>query len=273
MVTVVGVAYRGGIALEDIEVDFEVEPVERAGGIGFGVREKVTLKGKITEAERVRLQRASRYCPVGQALTKGSMVIEDEVQWRSGEITVLPSEPRSLPVLDGSLPAIRPGTVHASYLLDTREYDGEGRMEHEGEAKVYIITDSLTHTSRWTVQAGHSSPGFVPPPFPTAQAAWAASTAATLGSLLPPGGEMDARLDARDLQVEIGLNMTGGRDIAQGSAAEGRVVHRNAYRRVIVPGNPRTMPVETVQAALLQDPITNAYRDGGVLLDDQVVVG
>jgi hypothetical protein len=266
---VAGVAYRGGMNLEDIEVDFEVEPVERAGGIGFGVRERVTLKGNISEVERVRLQRASRYCPVGQALARGSMVIEDEVQWRSGEVTALPVNAGNLPTLDGNLPVIRPGSVHASYLLDTKEYDGEGKMEHEGEAKVYIITDNATHTSRWTVLAGHSSPGLVPPPFPTAQAAWAASTATTLSSLLPLGDGHDVR----DLQVEVGLNMAGGRDLAQGSAAEGRVVHRNAVRRLIVPGNPRSMPIEAVQAALLQDPITNAYRDGGVLLDDQVVIG
>ncbi len=264
----VGVAYRGGIALEDIEVDFEVEPVERAGGIGFGVRERVTLKGNISEAERVRLQRASRYCPVGQALTRGSMMIEDEVQWRSGEVTAVPGNPGTLPKLEGTLPVIRPGTVHASYLLDTKEYDDAGNMEHEGEAKVYVITENATHTSRWTVLAGHSSPGFIPPPFPTAQAAWAASTATTLSRLLPLGSDHDPR----DLQVEVGLTMTGGRDLAQGSAAEGRVVHRNAVRRLIVPGSPRTMPIEAVQAALQQDPITNAYRDGGVLLDDQVVV-
>ena len=36
MVTVVGVAYRGNIALEDIKVDFEVEPVELPNAIGFG---------------------------------------------------------------------------------------------------------------------------------------------------------------------------------------------------------------------------------------------
>ena len=264
----VGVAYRGGIPLEDIEVDFEVEPVERAGGIGFGVREKVTLKGNISEAERVRLQRASRYCPVGQALTRGSMVIEDEVQWRSGEVTAVPTNSESLPTLDGTLPVIRPGTVHASYLLDTKEYDDEGKMEHEGESKVYVITENATHTSRWTVLAGHSSSGLIPPPFPTAQAAWAASTATTLSRLLPLGDDHDAR----ELQVEVGLSMAGGRDLAQGSAAEGRVVHRNAVRRLIVPGNPRNMPIEVVQAALMQDPITNAYREGGVLLDDQVVV-
>ena len=207
MVTVVGVAYRGGIPLEDIEVDFEVEPVERAGGIGFGVKERVTLKGNISEAERVRLQRASRYCPVGQALTKGSMVIEDEVQWRSGEITAIPEAVNNLPTLDGTLPSIRPGTVHASYLLDTKEYDGQGEMVHEGEAKVYVITENATHMSRWTILAGHSGPGLVPPPFPTAQAAWGASTVATLSRLLPLTGEHDVR----DLQVEIGVNMTGGR--------------------------------------------------------------
>ena len=265
----VGVAYRGGIPLEDIEVDFEVEPVERPGSIGFGVRELVTLKGNLSEGERVRLQRASRYCPVGQALTKGSMVIEDEVQWRSGEVTAIASTPGNLPALEGALPVIQPGTVHATYLLDTKEYDDDGAMLHEGEAKIYIDTRNLTHTSRWTVMAGHSSPGLIPPPFPSAQAAWAASTATTLSHLLPLSEEQDSR----DIQVEIGVTISGGRDSAQGSAAEGRVVHRNAVRRVVVPGSPRSTPVETVQAALQRDPITIAYTEGGVLLDERVVIG
>ena len=269
MVTVVGVAYRGGIPLEDIEVDFEVEPVEQAGAIGFGVRERVTLKGDISEGQRLRLQRASRYCPVGQALTKGSMVIEDEVQWRSGELTAVPARSGSLAALEGDLPAIQPGTVHGSYLLNTKEYDAEGKMEHEGEAKVYIDAPNLTHTSRWTVLAGHSSPGLVPPPFPSAQAGWAASTAATLSRLLPLADDRDAQ----DIQVEVGLNMVGGRDLSQTSAAEGRVVHRNAYRRIVVPGDPRSLPLETVRAALQRDPITMAYTEGGILLDEEVVVG
>ena len=71
--------------MEDINVDFEEEPDDLPNGIGFGVRELVTLKGRISESQRVRLERASRYCPVGQALTKGSMEIEDEVRWNSGE--------------------------------------------------------------------------------------------------------------------------------------------------------------------------------------------
>lgn len=265
----VGVAYRGGIPLEDIEVDFEVEPVERPGSIGFGVRELVTLKGNLSEGQRVRLQRASRYCPVGQALTKGSMVIEDEVQWRSGEITAISAASPNLPVLDGAIPVIQPGSVHATYLLDTKEYDDDGVMQHEGEAKVYMTTQNLSHTSRWTVMAGHSSPGLIPPPFPSAQAAWAASTATTLSHLLPLSDEQDSR----DIQVEVGVTISGGRDQAQGSAAEGRVVHRNAIRRIVVPGTPRTMPVETVQAALQRDPITIAYGEGGILLDEQVVIG
>ena len=269
MVTVVGVAYRGGIPLEDIEVDFELEPLERAGSIGFGVRELVTLKGDLTEGQRVRLQRASRYCPVAQALTKGSMQIEDEVQWRSGEVTAIPAPRGNLPDLEGTLPVIQPGTVHGSYLLDTKEYDRDGVLEHEGEAKVYITTRNLTHYSRWTVLAGHSSPGLIPPPFPSAHAGWAASTATTLTSLLP----LDDEQDSRDIQVEVGLNMSGGRDLSQTSAAEGRIVHRSAVRRVVVPGTPRSMPIETVQAALQRDPITIAYLEGGILLDEKVVIG
>jgi hypothetical protein len=63
MVTVVGVAYRGQIPLEDIMVDFEVEPVELPNAIGFGVREVVTLKGQLSQSQRLRLQRAAQYCP------------------------------------------------------------------------------------------------------------------------------------------------------------------------------------------------------------------
>ena len=33
------------------------------------------------------------------------------------------------------------------------------------------------------------------------------------------------------------------------------------------------MPIETVQAALQRDPITIAYLEGGILLDEQVVIG
>ncbi len=265
----VGVAYRGGIPLEDIEVDFEVEPVERPGSLGFGVRELVTLKGDLSDADRVRLQRASRYCPVGQALTKGSMTIEDEVQWSSGEVTAIPATTRNLPALEGNLPVIQPGTVHGSYLLDTKEYDEEGVLQHEGEAKVYVNMPNLSHTSRWTLLAGHSSAGLIPPPFPSTHAGWAASTVATLSSLLP----LDDEHDARDLQVEVGLNMSGGRELSQGSAAEGRIVHRNAVRRIVAPGTPRSLPVETIQAALQRDPITLAYLEGGILLDEKVVIG
>ena len=146
-----GVAYRGHIQLEDIKVDFEVEPVELPNAIGFGVREVVTLKGQISESERVRLQRAVQYCPVGQALTKGSMEIEDEVRWSSGEATSVPPSPEGLLPLEGALPALLPGSVHARYLLDTKEYDESGTMEHEGEAKIYVTCENLTRSSRWTL--------------------------------------------------------------------------------------------------------------------------
>ena len=247
----VGVAYRGNIALEDINVDFEVEPVELPNAIGFGVRELVTLKGRISESERLRLERASRYCPVGQALTKGSMEIEDEVRWNSGETAVASPAPESLPSLDGALPAIPPGSVHGRYLLDTKEYDDAGKMEHEGEAKVSIRCENLTRTSRWTVLGGHSSDGWVPPPFPLGHAGWAASTVSTLSRLLPQGEK-----SAEDLSVELYMGVGGGgRGQSQSNAAEGVVGRRRVSRRIFVPGTPRTTPIEAVQAPLQRDPI------------------
>ena len=76
--TLVGVDYRGNIALGDIAVDFGVEPTFANDGVGFDVRESVTLHGIISESERVWLERASGHCPVGQALTKGSIQVDDE---------------------------------------------------------------------------------------------------------------------------------------------------------------------------------------------------
>jgi len=263
---VVGVAYRGNIALEDITVDFEVEPVDLPNAIGFGVRELVTLKGPITESERVRLERASRFCPVGQALTKGSMQVEDEVRWASGEVAKIPAGLDSLPQLDGALPGTPSGSVHGQYLLDTKEYDHAGKMEHEGEAKISVSCENLTRTSRWILLGGHSSDGWVPPPFPLAHGGWAASTASTLSSLLPQVG------DANGLSVELYMSAGGNRGSSQSNAAEGIVAHRQVLRRITVPGSPNTFPIETVQAALQRDPISLAYLNGGILLHDEVVV-
>jgi hypothetical protein len=138
---------------------------------------------------------------------------------------------------------------------------------HEGEVKVYVTCKNLTHSSRWTLLAGHSSDGWVPPPFPLAQGAWAASTAATLSRLLPHGTGGD-----NGLSVELAMAACGERGQAQRNAAEGVVGRRRALRRVTVPGTPRTTPIEGVQAALQRDPLSMAYRDGGVVLHEKVVV-
>jgi hypothetical protein len=267
VVTVVGVAYRGQIPLEDIKVDFEVEPVELPNAIGFAVREVVTLTGQLSETERLRLQRAAQYCPVGQSLTKGSMEIEDEVQWSSGEVTVASPALAALPRLERDLPAIPPGSVHGRYLLGTKEYDETGAMVHEGEVKVYVTCKNLTYSSRWSLLSGHSSEGWVPPPFPLAQGAWAASTVVTLSQLLSQGKE-----GADELRAELTLGAGGARGQSQRNAAEGVVGRRRASRRVSVPGTPRTTPIEAVQAALQRDPISMAYRNGGVLLHEEVLV-
>ena len=261
-----GVAYRGDIALDDIKVDFEVEPIGLPNAIGFGVKETVTLLGKISEQERVRLERASNFCPVGQALTKGSMQVEDEIQWASGELLTASPTPDDLKPLEGSLPAIPSGTVHAQYLLDTKELDESGGMVHEGEAKVTIRCENLTRSSGWIVLGGHSTPGWVPGPFPLAHGGWAASTAATLSQLLPQMGDA--------LKVELAIAPTpGGPAESQANAAAGVVAHRQVSRRITVPGTPQDISLEMVQAALLRDPMSITYRHGGILLEHHVVVG
>ena len=267
MVTVVGVAYRGGIALDDIQVDFQVDSTEFPHALGFGVREKVTLTGDISESQRVRLERASRFCPVGQALTKGAMDIEDRLRWSSGEVVAGATAPEDLPDLDDVRTPIPSGTVRAIYLLDTKEYQADGAMSREGEAKVYVSCENLTRSSTWTVLAGHSSRGLVPPPFPTVQAAWAASTAATLDRLLPPTTE-----GGDGLSVRLEMAGAGSRGQSQGSADQGEVRRRAVSRRIDLPGTPAEIPLEVVQAALRADPVSAAFIHGGVLLDDEVVV-
>ncbi len=118
--TLVGVAYRGNIALEDVAVDFEAESTCSNDGVGSGVRESVTLYGKISESERVPLRLASGHCPVGQTLTKGSIQVDDEFRWSTGETVSATTSSEDLHPLDGDLPAILFGTVHAKYLLDTK---------------------------------------------------------------------------------------------------------------------------------------------------------
>lgn len=255
--------------MDDIAVDFEVEPTALPNGIGFRVNERVTLYGNISESERVRLERASNFCPVGQALNKGSMQIEDEIRWSSGEVAQTSPNPESIQPLEGDLAAIPAGTVHAGYLLDTKELDSSGAMAHEGEAKVTVRYANLTRSSGSIVLGGHSSDGWVPGPFPLAHGGWAASTAGTLSQLLPIAHD-----DSDGLKVELFMKPSpGGRNEAQSNAADGVVGRRPVVRRITVPGTPQDIPLEMVQAALLRDPISIAYLNGGILLDHQVVVG
>ncbi|MDA1127817.1 MAG: hypothetical protein O2913_03835 [Chloroflexi bacterium] len=260
-------AYRGNISLDDIKVEFEVVPTEIPNSIGFGVRELVTLKGSISESERVRLERASNFCPVGQALNKGSMQIEDEVVWSSGDVASASPYPESLEPLEGDIPSISAGTVSGQYLLDTKEYDGSGGMVREGEAKVSVRYQNLTRPSRWLVLGGHSSEGMAPGPFPLAHGAWAASTVSTLSRLLPQVTE-----GSDGLLVELFIAAAGGVGQSQANAAEGVVGYRKVLRRITVPGTPSTTPLTVVQAALQRDPLSIAYRDGGVLLHHEMVV-
>lgn len=197
------------------------------------------------------------------------MQVEYEVRWSSGEVLSASPNPDSPQPLAGDLAAIPVGTVHAQYLLDTKELDESGAMAHEGEAKVTVRYANLTRSSGSIVLGGHSSDGWVPGRFPLAHGGWAASTAATLSQLLPmrPG-------DSDALKVELFMKpIPGGRNEAQSNATDGVISRRPVMRRITVPGTPQDIPLNMVRVALLRDPISIAYLHGGILLDHNVVVG
>jgi uncharacterized OsmC-like protein len=269
VVTVVGVAYRGQIPLQDIQVDFQVEAVARPEARGFGVRKTVALKGPLSETEQLRLRRAAEYCPVGQLLTKGALAIEDQVtsgaQNAASEAAVSAAQGLQPPL--GSLLTCAPGAVRGRYLVDSREYSDSGVLQQEGEVKLYLSCANLTRTGRWALLAGHSSAGWMPPPVPLAYAALAASTATTLRQFVSLQGWSPA-----GLYVEIIPQGAGNRDQAQAAAAAGAINARRVVRRIVLDGAPNVSPVQAIEAALQHDPLFLSFRSGTVLLGEQTIV-
>src|SRR5262249_51335920 len=152
---------------------FQVESMARPHLPGFGVRKTITLHGPLSDTEQRRLRRAAEYCPVGQLFTKGALVLEDQVVYRPELVApamAVPSARVPQLSLDPPLPCA-PGAVHGRYLAETKEYADSGVLQHEGEVKVYLTCANFTRPGRWTLLAGHSSEGWVPPPVPLAYAA------------------------------------------------------------------------------------------------------
>jgi uncharacterized OsmC-like protein len=265
VVTVVGVAYRGQIPLENIRPDFQIEPVTDAELHGFGVNKTVTLHGTLSDTERRRLHRAAEYCPVGQLFTKGALVIDDQVECRAADAAEAGSR-----VLQPGLSAAAvctSGTVQGRYLVETKEYDNGGVMLHEGEVKLYLACANHTRPGRWTLIAGHSGEGWMPPPVPLTYAGLAASTVTTLRQRIPAEA-----WPAAGFHVEIAPHGGGNRDQAQTSAAEGLLNTRRISRKVVLHGAADTALLQAIEAALPHDPLTASFRDGGVLLGEQVVL-
>ena len=77
---------------------------------------------------------------------------------------------------------------------------------------------------------------------------------------------------AAGFHVEIAPQGSGNRDQAQMAAATGAINVRRAVRRVVLHGAPGTGPLQAIEAALQHDPLSLSFRDGGVLLGEQIVV-
>jgi uncharacterized OsmC-like protein len=269
VVTVVGVAHRGQIPLQDIRVDFEVAAVARPDARGFAVRKTIALKGPLSETEQLRLRRAAEYCPVGQLFTKGALVLEDQVtcsaQSAAPEATVSAAQVLQ-PPLD-TLPTSPPGAVHGRYLVDTQEYADSGVLQHEGEVKLYLTCENLTRPGRWALLAGHSSAGWMPPPVPLAYAALAASTVTTLRPFVSREAGPSA-----GFHVEMIPHGMGNRDHAQAAAAAGTINNRRVVRTIVLHGTPGVSAMQAIEAALPHDPLARSFRRGGALLDEQIIV-
>ena len=269
MVTVVGVAYRGQIPLQDIRVDFQVEAVARPDARGFGVRKTVTLKGPLSETEQLRLRRAAEYCPVGQLFTKGALAIADQVTCsaQSAAPEAVGSAAQVFQPPLNTLPTSPPGAVHGRYLVDTREYADSGALQQEGEVKLYLTCENLTLPGRWTILAGHSSAGWMPPPVPLAYAALAASTVTTLRQFVSGEAWIPA-----GFHVAIIPQGASNRDQAQAADAAGTINARRAVRKIVLPGAPGVPPVQAIEAALQHDPLSLSFRSGAVLLGEQTIL-
>src|SRR5262249_38693429 len=126
---------------------------------------------------------------------------------------------------------------------------------------------NLTRPGRWTLLAGHSSEGWVPPPVPLAYAALAASTVTTLQRCVSP----DA-WPAVGFHVEIAPYGGGRREQAPTSAAAGDINTRRAVRRVVLHGAPSALLGQGIEAALQHDPLSTSFRTGDVLLGEQIIV-
>src|SRR5262249_28441082 len=140
--------------LQDIRVDFQMEPIAHPPVPGFGVRKTLTLYGSLSDTEQRRLHRAAEYCPVGQLFTKGTLAIEDQVECRAERAAPVVARP-SAQALQPSCnlpPTCALGAVHGRYLAETKEYT-DGVLQHEGEVKVYMTCANLTRRD-----VGPSSP-------------------------------------------------------------------------------------------------------------------
>ena len=260
VMTSVGVAYRGNVALDDIGVTLQVEAKDGANGPGFGVRESVRLRGTFSDADLARMRRAVSYCPVSQLFTKSALETIDEVVPTSQSPATEPVS-RAAPAVAWE---VAPTSVEGHYLPDTKEYV-DGRMSEEGEVKVYVAADNPMASGRWILLSGHTSVPWIPHPVPLALAGLAASALSTLQATF--GAALEDQL-----RVEFASPPSLGTKVAQASAASGTVNSRQLVRRVVVNGSVSTSLEQEIRAALNRDPLSQIFKQGNVLLSADVSV-
>lgn len=273
----VGVAYRGNIPLDHLDIEFEVGASSADDAPRTGVKKTITVTGDLTREHLVRLNRASDFCPRGQEWTKRVTTIEDHVDFATGGAAAYarddphPSAVGTLPDRDSAALIFPPGRVHSRHLRETKEWgedSGKRILAHEGEVNVYFSCEGQKRPHRWAVLGGHTSQGWGPSPVDFHNGALAASAVATLRRLVAPE---PVAYDDLAVTIESEGHGGSGRANAQSTAAEGQLRQRRVIRKVVTGGPLRDVPPDAIYAALQSDPISRFIREGDILLSEQLV--
>lgn len=256
-VTLIGVAHRSGIGLEDVAVDFAVET--KGPAAGFGVHKTIRLIGDLdADADaQVALQRAADHCSLSQIFMKGALVIDDRVEYELG----LPARVSRSPNGD-AVAALPVGSVRSRHLSATKEYEN-GKLAEEGEVTCFFSCENFSGPGRWAILAGHTMEGWVPPPAPLVLGALAGSTAATIRHLV---GLVDFRVEIAS------LDPPRGRDRAQADATACIVGQRHIRRTVFIQGTVSANEDDLLRRALEVDPLTESINRQDALISERFEV-
>jgi hypothetical protein len=188
---------------------------------------------------------------------------EDHIEFDRG--TPSPDVKNVVPSPPDLSEVLVPGTVEAQYLPGTEQTRED--VFNEGEVKLYFACETKKRTMRWNALAGHTS-GWCPLPVHLTNGGLAASLVSTIRQIVDPMEVSPAELEV----VVEAPGRLGGKAAVQGAAESGTIRKQRLVRKIFLGGPFRTLPMETFQRALENDPLCRYYADGNILLDREIIM-